>query len=519
MQLTAEWFKGKRVTVMGLGVHGGGLGAAKWLLKSGAIVTVTDLRQEDVLARSMAELEKARANEAARRKTGLPPIRFVLGRHEDSDFSGADMVIRNPAVPRGNKFIALAEKSGVPVESDTSIFFSLCPFPIAAVSGTKGKTTTTTLLAEICRAYDKRTVVGGNIRISQLDSLDKLLTLAKRGAKAPPIVLELSSWQLESLEARRLSPHVGVLTNVMEDHLNRYDGMDDYARAKELIIAFQKPGDFAVVNADDARVAAMGRGESAVAGASHGGERLWFSVKALPRGKSGCFVRGDMVVVRASAVNGGKETILFPLTDIRIPGVHNVGNVLAACTAAFALGVTATTIRKVVRAFRGVPHRLETIAIKRGIRFVNDTTATAPDASIAALKTFGDMEGGARRSAKTRATAMKRVVLIAGGADKDLTFGVWAKAVKRNAKHLVLFDGTAGTKIDAALRVAQVDVPATKHKSMRTAFSEAVQYARRGDIVLLSPGCASFGVFLNEFDRGDQFTKLVKRLRGSVSRG
>lgn len=513
MQLTAEWFKGKRVTVMGLGVHGGGLGAAKWLLKRGAIVTVTDLRQLDVLGRSVAALEKARAKEAARRKTGIPPLRFVLGRHEDADFSGSDMVIRNPAVPRGNKYIALAEKSGVPVESDTSIFFSLCPFPIAAVSGTKGKTTTTTLLAEICRAHDKRTVVGGNIRISQLDSLDKLLTLAERGAKAPPIVLELSSWQLESLEARRLSPHVGVLTNVMEDHLNRYDGMDDYARAKELIIAFQRPGDFAVVNADDARVAAMGRYKSAVVDAPHGGERLWFSVKPLPRDLSGCFVRGGKAFIRASAVNGGKETVLFPLVAIRIPGVHNVGNVLAACAAAVALRVPLATIRRVVRAFRGVPHRLETIAIKHGVRFVNDTTATAPDASIAALKTYGGAVRTANRTSKATASTKKRIVLIAGGADKDLTFDVWAKAVKRYVKHLVLIDGTAGEKIDAALKRARVTVPAMKHKSMRGALEEASAHAKRGDVILLSPGCASFGVFLNEFDRGDQFVRLVQKLR------
>jgi UDP-N-acetylmuramoylalanine--D-glutamate ligase len=293
---------------------------------------------------------------------------------------------------------------------------------------------------------------------------------------------------------------VGVLTNVMEDHLNRYDGMDDYARAKELIIAFQRPGDFAVVNADDARVAAMGRRESAIADAPHGSERLWFSVKPLPRGKSGCFVRGGKAVVRASAINDGMETILFPLTAIRIPGAHNIGNVLAACAAAVALRVPLATIRRVVRAFRGVPHRLESIAVKRGVRFVNDTTATAPDASIAALKTFG-------------AKGRKRIVLIAGGADKDLKFDAWAKAVKRHVKHLVLFDGTAGDKIDVALKRARVTVPAMKHKSMRGALAEASAHAKRGDIILLSPGCASFGVFLNEFDRGEQFVRLVQKLR------
>lgn len=515
LKLTPEWFKDKSVTVMGLGVHGGGLGSAAWLLKRGAQVTVTDLRDESTLAKPIAALKRLGARSAH-------PPRFVIGRHDEGDFTRADMVIRNPAVPRGNKFITAAEKAGVPIESDTSIFFSLCPFPIAAVSGTKGKTTTTTLLAEICRAHDERTVVGGNIRISQLAALDKLLAIATcgtksghvnvagNGLKAPPIVLELSSWQLESLEARRLGPHVAVLTNVKEDHLNRYDGMDDYARAKELIYAFQKPADFAIVNADDARVAAMGRLASGakIGGATHAGLRLWYSMRPLPKDAQGCFVRSGQIRLRLSSINEGREVILFPVTAIKLPGIHNVGNVLAACLAAVAYGMPLPVIRRVTKDFHGVPHRLETVRVLRGIRYVNDTTATAPDASIAALETFG-----AARPPVGSAADGKRIVLIAGGADKDLTFGPWAKAVKKRVKHLVLIGGTADAKIDAALAVAGVQVPAIKHKSMREALADAREHSKRGDIILLSPGCASFGAFLNEFDRGEQFVNLVKRLK------
>lgn len=499
-KLTPEWFKGKKVTVMGLGIHGGGLGAAKWLLRHGARLTVTDLRTKDILGRSMSALDDARKKESAQQKRAVPAIRYVLGKHDAADFKDADMVIQNPGVPRESAFLKIAKKNGVPIESDTSIFFQLCPFPITAVSGTKGKTTTTTLLAEYCRAFDRRTVVGGNIRISQLDALDSLLVLAKRGAIPPPIVLELSSWQLEGLEAHRRSPQLGVLTNIMEDHLNRYDGMDDYGRAKEILLAFQREVDMAVVSADNARVAAIGRKRSAIKGSVHGGDRFWFSVKPLAKGLDGCFVRDGKIIFRF----GRDEETLFPVSAIRLEGRHNVGNVLAATAAAICLGIPLATIRKIIRRFTAVPGRLEEVARKHGVRYVNDTTATAPDAMIAALETLGASRG--------KKTEKKRIVLIAGGADKALTFGEWARAIKKHVKHLVLLDGTANAKIDAALAKAHIPAPAKKMRSMKDAFADARVHTAKGDTVLLSPGCASFGVFLNEFDRGDQFVALVKRL-------
>lgn len=494
--ISVDWFKGKRVTVMGLGVHGGGLGSARWLMRHGAKVTVTDLRDQHSLADSIAALERTWLIESHRAGRGvMHRPRYVLGRHDDADFADADMVIRNPAVPREHPLLALAEKRGVPVESDVSLFFQLCPFPVAAISGTKGKTTTTTLLAAMCRAHDGRTVIGGNIRISPLDALDRLLRIARsRRAVAPPIVLELSSWQLESLERHRLSPRVGVLTNVLEDHLNRYEGMDDYARAKELILAFQKEGDIAVVNADNGRAAAMGRRESAVRGSTHGGRRLWFSLKKHA-GLDGCFVEGRDVVLR----DAGAKTRVMPVSAIKLQGVHNRANVLAAVAAGYAMGIPLEAIRRGVADTASVPGRLEEVRTWRGIRFVNDTTATAPDASVAALETLG----------KRR----KRIILIAGGADKDLTFDAWAAKVPAAVRHLVLFDGSATPKMEAALANAGANVPIAGARSMREALGEAVRHAKKGDIVLLSPGCASFGIFKNEFDRGDQFVALVKKLR------
>lgn len=477
---SVAWFRNKRVTVMGLGTLGGGLGVAKWLVKRGARLTVTDLRDEHALAASIKELDRAQAKAAA--AGGSRAVCYVLGKHDEALFTRADMVIRNPAVPREHPLLALAERGGVPVESDISLFLELCPFPVTGITGTKGKTTTTTLLAAICKAHDPRTVIGGNIRISPMDSLDGLLALAAKGEKGPPVILELSSWQLETLGPRKLSPRIAIVTNILEDHLNRYDGIEDYAAAKELIVANQRKGDVAIMNADDRRVVAMTSG---------GGRRLLFSTRQ--RKGNGCFLKNGRIVLR-----DGGETAVMPYAEVRLPGLHNRGNVLAAVAAAYAMGVPHAVIRSAVGAFKGVPDRLETVAVRRGVTYVNDTTATAPDASIAGMQAF----------------PADRIVLIAGGADKNLTFDDWAKIVKKRAKHLVLFEGTATPKMEAALAEARADVPMAVVGSMRDALAEARRHARKGDIILLSPGCASFGVFKNEFDRGDQFVAQVKKIRG-----
>ncbi len=493
---SVDWFRNKRVTVMGLGIHGGGVGIAKWLRRHGAFVTATDLRDQHALASSIEELERTYLEEVRKiGKSRLHRIRYVLGAHPEDLFTGADMVIRNPAVSRDHRLLALAKRNGVPVESDISLFFMLCPFPIAGVSGTKGKTTTATMLAAMCKETDPRAVIGGNIRISPFDKLDRLLALAKkRKALPPPIVLELSSWQLEGLEPHRMSPHVGVLTTIVEDHLDRYDGMDDYARAKEICVAFQGKDDVAVLNADNPRTAAIGRWHGQIKGAPNAGRRLWFSVRVLTSG-DGCYLAGGKIMLR----DGRKRVAVAPVSSFKIPGAHNRSNVLAAVAAAHAMGIPLAAVRKVVRTFKGVPYRLEETRMLRGVRFVNDTAATAPDASVAAMA--------------THAGKKKRIVLISGGADKNLPFGEWAGAVKKHVKHLVLFDGTATPKMEKALAEADARTPRAGARSMREALAEAMRHARRGDVVLLSPGCASFGVFKNEFDRGDQFTALVKKLR------
>ncbi|MFH2063110.1 MAG: UDP-N-acetylmuramoyl-L-alanine--D-glutamate ligase [bacterium] len=496
--ISFEWFRGKRVTVMGLGVNQGGLGVSRWLLRRGARLTVTDLKSRSELSASVAGLLSAyrqalRSNSVGR----VYRPKFVLGRHDESDFTDTDLVIRNPAVPDGNPFLAAAKRAGVRVETDMAIFFLLCPVPILGISGTKGKSTVTSLVGEIMKRHDRRTVVAGNIRRSPLDDLDRLVRSATRKGKPVPVVLELSSWHLEGLERHRVSPHVAVLTNILEDHLNRYRGMAGYARAKSLIVAFQHDGDFAVLNGDDQRVSRIGLGRRSAA-MPFGGQRFMFSVR--PQKGDGCFVRSGMITLRESGV----ERPVLPVSEIRLVGEHNLSNVLAACAAARKFGVPIRTIAAAVRSFRGVPGRLETVAVLDGVRYVNDTTATMPDASIAAMRAMQ------RKGAKT--------IILAGGADKKLRFGDWGRAAARMVSDAVMLDGTATPKMMRSLRSAGFSGTVTVVSSMAEAVRLSAGLAGAGDTVLLSPGCASFGLFVNEFDRGDQFSAEVKNLSRKRSR-
>lgn len=465
-------FRGRTITVMGLGLNQGGLGIAKWLLRHGARLTITDLKTREQLAPSIEALASVK---------GAHPVRYVLGRHRVEDFRRADMIIQNPGVPRDSGFLKIARKAGVPIESDISIFFRLCPHPIVGVSGTKGKTSVTALLGAMLERAFGDVVVGGNIRRSPLDRLDALM----RTKQAPPIVLELSSWQLESLQSAKMSPAIALLTNVLPDHLNRYDGMKDYAAAKELVYAWQLPMGVAVVPYDNAYTRKMG--------ARVRGERFWASMKPLPQEQNGLFWRGTKAIVRSQGI----ETALFGAHDVKLPGAHNLWNALLAAGAAYVRGASPKAIRAALRAFKGVPHRLERVRDVRGVSYWNDTAATTPEASVAAMETI---------------FAKRKGVLIAGGADKELAFGAWAKTVKRRAKKIVLFKGSATPKMRAALSRAGVKLE-DDAVTMREAFARAAAAAKRGEAVLLSPGCASFGVFVNEFDRGDQFRAEAKRLR------
>ncbi|MFA5358907.1 MAG: UDP-N-acetylmuramoyl-L-alanine--D-glutamate ligase [Patescibacteria group bacterium] len=456
--------KNKKVLVMGLGLHGGGVGVARWLVKSGAKVTITDLKNKEQLKSSIAKLK------------GLP-VKYVLGRHNKNDFIKTDLIVKNPGVPDDSEFLKIAARNKVPVDTDIALFVKNCPAPIIGITGTKGKTTTTTLVGEIFKAAGRAPVVAGNIRVSPLDFLSKI-------KKDGSVILELSSWQLEGLDACGFSPHVSLITNITPDHLNRYQSFDHYVAAKAIIFRYQKSDDVCILNRDNAPTKKFG--------AIVPGKRLWFSLKYFKE-ENGSYQKNGWIWFR----HNGREQRILPIKEIVLPGNHNFSNVLAAVALASICGIKPGVIRLVVKKFKGIPYRLELIRELRGVKYYNDTAATAPDGAINALRTLG--KG-------------KNIVLIAGGADKKLFFKDFAAAIKKHVKATILFKGSATPKIKRELlkvnywAVTEVD-------SMVAALTAANKLAKKGDIVLLSPGCASFGLFINEFDRGDQFTAQVKKIK------
>jgi UDP-N-acetylmuramoylalanine--D-glutamate ligase len=476
-----ENFQDAMVTVMGLGrfKQGSGVGAAKWLMRHGAQIVITDLKTELDLQESVDEIMEwyTEYKEKYKDRDIYPPV-FVLGEHHADDFTNVELVVQNPGVARESEFVEMAKKEGVRVESDISLFFRFCPFPIYSITGTRGKSSTTALLGEMLRHKHPKTVVAGNITRSPLEDLDWILE-----EKEPvPIVLELSSWLLESLEGLELGPDIAMLTNAYKDHLDRYDNFEHYLWAKELIFKEQNENQTAVLNADQAL-------SDEVALRADAKQKYWFSLKPLEEEKKGAYLSGKDMKLSV----GGEDRVFASSDDVALEGEHNVANSLAASLVASLAGVTDEQIKETLKTFAGLPGRQQVIGEVEGLMFVNDTTATSPEGVIAALKRFGN--GG-------------NIILIAGGSSKKLDYAEVGKLIGEQCKKAVLFDGTATDELATAIGD---EIPVVRVDSMEKAFAEATKEASLGEIVLLSPGAASFGTFKNEFDRGDQFEAEVDK--------
>ncbi len=430
---------GRRVLVMGLGLHGGGEAMVRFLCQRGAKVTVTDLRDAKTLAPTIARLDGMDVN-------------YVLGEHRRADFTATDLVIRNPAVPIESPYLAAAKQAGVPIEMEMGIFFAEYPRGnIVGVTGTRGKTTTATFIHHALLASGRQAALAGNMRISAVAMLDGL-------DRSNTVVLELSSWQLEGLLNRQAAPGRAVVTNVLSDHLDRYRDLAAYAEAKATIVAYQGPDDLAVLNREN---------EWTCQFADRTAARLaWFSA--------------------TDEVPGWSQA--------RIKGQHNRANLAAATQVLYDLGLSDDQIAGAVASFAGVPHRQQQIAKIAGVKYVNDTTSTTPDAAIAALSALSPP-----------------FIWIAGGSEKHLDFGPLASlaaGMGDQIRAVVLLPGRATDRLTAMLAGMQCE----KVESMSAAVRTAAELAHPGDTVLLSPACASFGLFLNEFDRGDQFDDQVQIL-------
>lgn len=449
--------RGKRVLVMGLGLQGSGIAAARYAAQQGAIVRVTDLKTPEVLAPSVQAL------------AGLP-IEFILGEHREEDFLWAETVIRNPGVALTSPYLQLASQHGARIEMEIALFFLACPAQIIGVTGTRGKTTSSTLLYEILRESGAQTVLGGNVAGVETLSLLPQITPDTQ------VVLELSSWQLEGLFPHAISPQVAVMTNIYPDHLNTYDSMEDYAHAKTSIYRFQHPADLAVFNYDNPWTRQFG---------AESPGKTWYA--SLERG--GFFERGS------------SDLIPFAFSDTPLAGRHNLENVLLATTTARLLGIPDEIIARAVHAFRGVAHRLEEVAMSKGVRYINDTASTTPVAGQVAIEAFAGP-----------------IVLVAGGNTKHLPLEDWPETIVRRCRDVILLAGSGTDELLAAVRAAattaHLDNPVRGvFGNFNEALDAAVALTHPGDTLLFSPGFTSFGMFLNEFDRGDQFVAYVRGLQ------
>lgn len=472
--LKLDWFKGKKVTVFGVGLNGGALATMKFLIEAGVReVVATDIKTREELAPTLQQLAKYKN------------ITYILGQHRPEDFTHSDMVVKNPIIPWTNEYIKLALTHGVPVEMDASLFIQLAECPMIGVTGTKGKTTTASLIAHILEQSGKTIVRAGISQVGFLDKINQLTGTTR-------VVAELSSWRLSSFASHQYSPSVGVVTNIYPDHLNYYKKMELYIADKENIFLFQKPDDTLVLNRDN-------EGAHALA-AKAKSQVVWFSEQPLSDGR-GIFLQSNVVYEREA----DETRKLFPWPAVNLLGEHNRSNILAAIAVARTQGVTPTDICAALETFKGVPNRLEFIGERNGIRFYNDTAATMPEAAIAGIRAF-----------------TQPLVLIAGGADKAFDYSDFARVLATEPKAVVLLQGTATEKLlplmeKAALAAGKSGMTFPVVTSMADALRVASEEAESGDIVLLSPGVASFGLFQNEFDRGDQFRAGVKQILSAYS--
>ena len=436
----SAYFRGKRITVMGLGLLGRGVGDVRYLAECGAELVVTDLKTREQLAESIAQLET------------FPSITFVLGEHRLEDFRDRDLILKAAGVPLDSPYIAEAKAHNIPVRMSADLFMELSGIPAVGVTGTRGKSTTTHMIAAILEAAGKKVLLGGNVR--------GVSTLALLPEVTPEhvAVLELDSWQCQGLGEARVAPHIAVFTTLYPDHLNYYKGdLDAYLADKANIFRFQ--------NQDDVLV-------------------LGLQAAELVKSKYSGDIFSGMEVV--SAADLPSDWVLA------VPGEHNRYSGALALAAARAYGISDDVSRGALESFAGVPGRLEFLREVGGVKVYNDNNATTPEATLAALAALND---GHRKS----------IILIMGGADKGLDMSTLLAKISE-VKKVVLLAGTGTERIKGELSEGMI------YHTLSDAVSVAMSMTEPGDTLLFSPAFASFGMFKNEYERGDQFDDIVQSL-------
>lgn len=440
-----QQFEGKKITIMGLGLLGRGLGYTKFLAECGADLIVTDLKTKEQLATSVKALSK------------FKNIKFVLGEHRLEDFKGRDMIMKNPGIPLDSIYIKEAKNNNIPIEMDVSLFAKCTPeVIIIGVTGTRGKSMTTTLIHEILKANEKflkrNVYIGGNIRGVAT------LPLLKKVKKGDILVCELDSWQLQGFGEAKISPHIAVFTTFMPDHMNYYNNsMEKYFKDKANIFKYQNEKDILIIRPDMKK----------------------FISKNSTKGK--------LIIVDKKNVDSWK---------FNVKGDHHRNNMACAVKVAEVLGIPEPKIKKVISKFKDLEGRLQFLRTYKGIKIYNDNNATTPEATIAGIEALKGKN--------------KNIILICGGADKGLPLDNFVKMVNTHCKAVIMIPGNGTERL---ITNYQLLISNEKGKDLKNIVKKTLAQAKKGDTVLFSPAFASFGMFNNEYERNDLFIKIIKGLK------
>lgn len=493
-----DW-AGKRAVILGIARQGTAL--ARYLVAHGAHVTLSDLKPREQL-----DLQPV---------AGLPNVDFALGGHPLALLDTCDVLCLSGGVPGDLPIVQEARRRGIPLSNDAQIFFEACPARIIGVTGSAGKTTTTTLIGEILKSSPQRAAgssadsqfailnsrfvwVGGNIG-------NPLISDVERIRPEDWVVMELSSFQLELMTR---SPHIACITNITPNHLDRHGTMEAYIAAKRRILDFQSPGDWQVLSADN----------EVTAGLNTSARTLWFSTRREPHGDGAWMDEAGYLRVRVdhageSAIQDRRsqvDAVICHRRELLLMGEHNIANVLAAAAVCAAAGAPVEAMRRVATTFRGVAHRLQLVADRDGVRWYDDSIATAPERLMAALRCFD-----------------QPVILLCGGRDKHLPWDEAARMMLERCKAVVLF-GEMGPMVAEKVKIESEKLKGEGRtfnfqfsilNSLEEAVIEAHRLARPGDVVLLSPGGTSYDAFKDFAERGDRFREWVNALPASPAAG
>ena len=446
-------FKNKNTLVVGLARSG--VSAANLLHKLGANVTVTDEKGEDELLENIKRLSKG--------------VSLKLGGHDSVNINEIDLTIISPGVPWYSPFLNKLRRKGIRIMSEVEFAFQQLQAPFIAITGTNGKTTTTTLTGDMLKRGGKKVFVGGNIG-------NPLCEEVLNGGNSELVLSEISTFQMEGIET--FKPYISAILNITPDHLDRHESMDEYIELKKRVFINQDENDYMILNLDDEIAAGFSTEVR--------GKKVFFS--RLKEVENGAFVREDKIIFK----NDGREETVCSLKDLKLIGVHNIENTLASVAISGICGISGKIMRDVISEFKGIKHRMELVREIRGIRFINDSKGTNVGATVKSLQSFNEP-----------------IILIAGGKDKGSDYLPLKGLIEDRVKFLILI-GDAKKKIAKNLNGFKNRIEAD---TLENAVKEGYKRAKSGDIVLLSPACASFDMFRDYEDRGEQFKEIVNGLK------